>query len=280
VAGAPRDVAVRLELNEWNGTVEPRLVLRALCETRTGELGVLDDALGLSERIALQETRGESGSAPPHVGARSLCDRRGEGVAGVIGDLLVSGDDVLIACGDPGRWRHGLESTLGGLARGRADVASWDLLAMLPTVAEPYAHVFALDPPLADDAAGFLSGLPGAGFAHSGWGPPEQAIGDAALQSRLDFRGTVARVYRLLRDAAPIAADALDSLSEGWSPWDTAAAVRVLAELSLLELDGDAIRLLGAQRTELERSPAYRGHLALLEGAAAGLAPRPARAAA
>src|SRR5206468_12995221 len=27
------DVAVRLELNEWNGTVEPRLVLRALCPT-------------------------------------------------------------------------------------------------------------------------------------------------------------------------------------------------------------------------------------------------------
>jgi len=280
VAGMPSDVAVRLELNEWNGTVEPRLVLRALCDTRSGELGVLDDALGLSDRIALQETRGESSSAPPHVGARSVSDRRGEGVAGVVGDLLVSGDDVLIACGDPSRWRHGLESTLGGLTRGRAAIASWDLLALLPAVAEPYAHVFALDPPPAGDAAGFLSGLPGTGFAHSGWGPPEQAIGGAAIQGRLDFRSTVARVYRLLRDAAPIAADALDPLSEGCSPWDTAAAVRVLAELSLVELDGDAIRLLGAQRTEIERSPAYRAHLALLEGAAEQLAPRPARAAA
>ena len=137
--------------------------------------------------------------------------------------------------------------------------------------------MFALDPPPADDAAGFLSALPGAGFAHSGWGPPEQAIGAAALQGRLDFEATVARVYRLLREAAPIAADALDPLSEGCSPWDTAAALRVLAELSLVELDGESIRLLGARRTELERSPAYRAHLALLEGAAARLAPRPAR---
>ncbi|MFL5780181.1 MAG: single-stranded-DNA-specific exonuclease RecJ, partial [Thermoleophilaceae bacterium] len=31
------DAAVRLELNEWNGAVEPRLVLRALCPTEAGE---------------------------------------------------------------------------------------------------------------------------------------------------------------------------------------------------------------------------------------------------
>jgi single-stranded-DNA-specific exonuclease len=31
------DAAVKLELNEWNGTVEPRLVLRSLCPTRRGD---------------------------------------------------------------------------------------------------------------------------------------------------------------------------------------------------------------------------------------------------
>ena len=46
VGGEPRDVAVRLERNEWNGTVEPRLVLRALCEPRAGTFEVLDDAVG------------------------------------------------------------------------------------------------------------------------------------------------------------------------------------------------------------------------------------------
>src|SRR3954447_4195825 len=34
----PHDVAVRLELNEWNGAQEARLVLRALCPTRPGRI--------------------------------------------------------------------------------------------------------------------------------------------------------------------------------------------------------------------------------------------------
>src|SRR5215208_2596281 len=144
-AGEPRDVAVRLECNEWNGTVEPRLVLRALCEPRPGAFDVLDDALGLREHLELQLARPTAASAP--AAAREICDRRREGVAGVLGDLLASGDDVLIACTEPQRWRRGLDSTLAGLARGRAVIASWDLLGLLPALAEPYKHVFALDPP-------------------------------------------------------------------------------------------------------------------------------------
>jgi hypothetical protein len=77
-----------------------------------------------------------------------------------------------------------------------------------------------------------------------------------------------------------VAADSLDALLEGPSRWDSAVAVRVLAELSLVELEGDTIRLLGARTTELERSAAFRAHLAMLERAAARLAAEPARAAA
>ena len=94
-AGEPRDIAVRLERNEWNGTVEPRLVLRALCEPREGAFEVLDDALGLWEHLELQLAQPAAASRPP--AARETCDRRGEGVAGVLGDLLASGEDVLVA---------------------------------------------------------------------------------------------------------------------------------------------------------------------------------------
>ena len=128
-------MAVRLERNEWNGTVEPRLVLRALCEPRAGAFGVLDDALGLGGAPRAAARAAAPAREPP--AAREMCDRRGEGVAGVLGDLLASGEDVLVACVDPARWRRGLDATLAGLARGRAAIASWDLLARCPGSPRP-----------------------------------------------------------------------------------------------------------------------------------------------
>ncbi len=50
---AMHDVALRLEKNRWNGVVEPRVLLRALCPTEPGELNVL----GEGERLL--------GPAPP-----------------------------------------------------------------------------------------------------------------------------------------------------------------------------------------------------------------------
>ncbi len=269
-AGDPRDVAVRLESNEWNGTVEARLVLRALCEPRAGRFDVLDDALGLWEHFELQHARPSAASRPP--AARATCDRRGEGVAGVLGDLLASGEDVLVACGQPERWRHGLDSTLAGLARGRAAIASWDLLALLPALAEPYPHVFALDPPPVEDGPAFVTALPGAGLAHCAWGRAEEAVARSTIAARLDVRTTVIRVYRVLREAGPVAADALDPLLDPVASRAGAAlALRVLLELSLAQIEDGTVRLVDAQPTQLERSAAYRTHVASLEAAAAVL---------
>ena len=228
-AGETRDVAVRLELNEWNGTVEPRLVLRALCEPSPGALDVLDDALGLAEHLELQDNHPDGGWSRELVPARDLCDRREQGVAGVLGDLLASGEDVLIACGEPARWRRGLDATVAGLARGRAAIASWDLLALLPGVASPYTHVFALDPPPVDDGVAFTAALPGPGLAHCGWGAAEHGIAAATARARLDLRAAVAHVYRLLRDSAPLSVEALDGLlGKGESRSDHAVALRAL----------------------------------------------------
>jgi single-stranded-DNA-specific exonuclease len=271
-AGEPRDIAVRLERNEWNGTVEARLVLRALCEPRAGAFDVLDDALGLWEHFELQV--GRPSATSERTRARETCDRRGEGVAGVLGDLLASGEDVLVACGQPQRWRQGLDSTLAGLAHGRAAIASWDLLALLPALAEPYPHVFALDPPPAGDAVAHVGGLPGSGFAHCGWGPGEEAVARATITARLDVRTTVIRVYRALREAGPAATVALDSLLDPIaSRADAALALRVLLELSLVQIEDGTVLLLDAQPTQLERSPGYRAHVAALQEAAARLAP-------
>ncbi len=141
---------------------------------------------------------------------RETCDRRGEGVAGVLGDLLASGEDVLVACGEPQRWRRGLDSTLAGLARGRAAIASWDLLALLPSLAEPYPHVFALDPPPVEDGPSRSSARSRVPVSRAlRWGAG--GGGDRARNDRRLAR-TCARlspaVYRALRDAGPVAREA------------------------------------------------------------------------
>ena len=269
--GEPRDVAVRLERNEWNGTVEPRLVLRALCEPRAGAFDVLDDALGLWEHFELQLARPSAAAGP--VAARETCDRRGEGVAGVLGDLLASGEDVLVACGQAQRWRQGLDSTLAGLARGRASIASWDLLALIPALAKPYPHVFALDPPPVEDAVALVSALPGPGFAHCGWGPAEEAIARTVIESRRDVRSMITRVYRVLREAEPVDRNEVEALLASIAARaDCAFALRVLIELALIQIEEGTVRLLEMQPTRLENSAAYRAHVTWLDAAAAALA--------
>jgi hypothetical protein len=188
-------------------------------------------------------------------GRREQCDRRDEGVAGVLGDLLAGGDDVLVACVEPRRWRRGLDATLAGLARGRAALASWDLLAIRPVLAEPFPHVFALEPaPIGDPAA-----LPGDGFVHLGWGPAEEAVARAATAARRDVRGTVTQVYRALRAEAPSPLAELEAVLDAIAPRaDCALALRILTELSLVRIDGQVVHVPDARPTKLEHSEAYR----------------------
>ena len=134
---------------------------------------------------------------------------------------------------------------------------------MLPAVAAPYTHVFALDPPPAGDGVAFAGGLPGAGFAHCGWGPGEEAVARASVDSRRDLRGTVAAVYRAVREAAPAPVEELEPVLDAVAPRAQAAlALRVLLELSLAHIEQGTLRLADARPTQLEQSAAYRAHLA------------------
>ena len=46
------DIALRLERNRWNGMVEPRVLLRAMCPTLAGSLDVLGEEGTFWERLA------------------------------------------------------------------------------------------------------------------------------------------------------------------------------------------------------------------------------------
>lgn len=281
----PHDIAVRLERNEWNGRVEPRLLLRALCPAEPRECQVVGEEMSLDEAIPL--VRGRTLSAAP-LAERALLDRRAQGAAGVVGDLLSSGEDVLVACAHTGRRAGGL-ALLGGIAGGRLAVTSWEALAARPARAVPYPHVVALDPP-PRSPAGPVAHPAGKGLLHLAWGPADVDFARACAES-VDPRADLAAAYRALRAARRVGGHALATALRGAGryPRTSLHAARLLVildELGLVALDdeGPSCTVIAATtRTDLELSPAYRawaGELAATRRWLAAGAPTPLPAAA
>ena len=124
---SPSDAAVRLEVNHWNGAVEPRVVLersRPAGEGRRGEASPLPTvaARQRGRRRLVAAVRGRSSApistrrrGPP---AEAEVQRRDRSVAGgargrPIGELLSSGGRVLVVCADA---RAGRSSAAGATA--------------------------------------------------------------------------------------------------------------------------------------------------------------------
>ncbi|MEA2290947.1 MAG: single-stranded-DNA-specific exonuclease, partial [Solirubrobacteraceae bacterium] len=139
----PLDATFGLELNEWNGTVEPRLVLRHAQPPEPAPIALVgepEDDLA----AALAELDAPPGPPPaaPAPGPGAVRDRRDGGAAGVIAALVASGEPVLVVCADARARRRHLDGRLGGFA-----LCSWTALERDPALAAGAAHVVALDPP-------------------------------------------------------------------------------------------------------------------------------------
>jgi single-stranded-DNA-specific exonuclease len=261
------DAAVRLELNEWNGTVEPRLVLRSLSPV----------APQPSELVPAQEPfwdafAAASSPAAAAGGARELRDRRGSGFAGVLGDLLSSGEPVLVLTADPIRRRRALEL----IASRPVALTGWEDLLGRPELAAPYRHVVALDPPVAEsDPRALLSGS-GDGLLHLAWGAAEAEFALAVARRRLAPRDDLVLLYRALRPLGARSGDALAAALRGDGAQPRTASqcarlVRILGEVGIVEIDltapEPACRVIETGRTDLERSPTYRAGLERLAAA-------------
>ncbi|HEX6459522.1 MAG TPA: single-stranded-DNA-specific exonuclease RecJ [Thermoleophilaceae bacterium] len=254
----PRDVALRLELNRWNGTIEPRVVLRALCRIDHGECEVLEER---GEFWAALDAGAEPWSAlEPGPASREVCDRRGEGFAGVAGDLVSSGEPVLVVCADVARRRDVLAQVLGARV---APLVSWDGLAARPEIGTKFAHVVALDPPPHVAGEALLAALPGGGFAHLAWGEPEVAFALALAQAELDLRPPLTAIYRALRESGGAEGEQLRALLCGHgryprSPVLCRRLLAVLVELGLATYADRSCTLLEGVRADLETASTYR----------------------
>jgi single-stranded-DNA-specific exonuclease len=283
------DIALRLERNRWNGMVEPRAILRALCPTRPGELRVLGEEGSFWVRLARALERAGAPATGPGTSGHEPVDRRCEGFAGVAGDLFTSGEDVLVAVADVARRRQGLESIVAGLAPRGMAVASWRAIATEPELVRRFDHLVALDPPPRGRADPLLRGGP---CVHLAWGPVEAEFALLVFRAELDLRPALTDVYRALRGLAPGAApQALQAALAGSgryprSPECCARVLAVLRELGLVELalEEPSCRVREGVGGDLERSSVYRAcgeRLTAIERALAAELPegRAARAA-
>jgi single-stranded-DNA-specific exonuclease len=281
LAGKPHDLAVTLEANAWNGTIEPRVVLRSLSPTPGGDCAVLGEDTPFWEAVERELVADPRAFAdPPGPPVRALCDRRAEGFAGVAGELLASGEPVLVVAADTARRRDALAALLGGLSDGHLALVSWEAFLRDPSLAAGWPQLVALDPSATPRGEALLAAAPAAdghAFAHLAWGPAESEFALAAARAGLDLRPALVATYRSLRDTEAAGAEVLAAALRGDGrhsrpPEVCGRLLRVLTELGLVAYTplaggGPEWQLLESGRTDLGRSPAYRAYAERLAGA-------------
>jgi single-stranded-DNA-specific exonuclease len=288
-AQTPVEAAVRLEVNRWNGAIEPRLVLRhARRATRQG-IEVLGEPATFAEGISAELTRaldagrtsigrpktlttsprrgnvglgtGELDGRPSATG-RELRDVRGAGIGGILSDLIRSGEVVGVVAHAPHR-RSVLQERVGGFA-----LISWAALEDDPAKVQGYEHVVLIDPP-----ARPLEHLAGHGWTHLAWGEAELGFARRIHEWDYALRAPLTDLYRAVRTAGSMTGEACEAALRGDGPQPRSAAlagrlVRVLSELRLVDLEreGPALTVVAPPvRTSLERSPAFRAYQHRLE---------------
>lgn len=289
----PVDAAVRLEVNRWNGSVEPRVVLRELYPVEAGACACADaEWWGRFEqelRLPL-DAPGEEAAAEP---VEREVGRGGGSVAATVAELLLSGEEVLAVCGSSSR-----RARLAGLARfagGEPPVAcercggivvdalrrpaltDYAALERAPGLAAEFAHVVLVDPPasaqrerLAGRARGGWSGEGGhPGFLHLAWEANNVAAALATLEEELARRPVLVGVFRELRDAGEASGEELRAALRGdgprpRSPEAAARCFRVLDELGLVQgapEGGDGtVGVVSSESIDLDNSEAFRAY--------------------
>jgi single-stranded-DNA-specific exonuclease len=236
----PLDVSVKLELNEWNGAVEPRVVLGELYPALPGAAGGESPYPADEEwwrrvdaereaRLADWPPRPLIQTAHPRE-RRVVVDRRGGSGVAAVAALASSGEALLAVCADALRRRELIEraaapARFGGgsvalLAGAFADaaieegvrqlkaagagvaLADWAMLARHPSLPDEFEHLVIIDPPPFPHLQAVASGSTRqAGFLHLAWGEAEIELALRVHHLDWPLRPSLAALYRTLRDA-------------------------------------------------------------------------------
>jgi single-stranded-DNA-specific exonuclease len=266
----PVDAAVRLEVNRWNGSVEPRIVLRELYpHEEAAEAGADEHWWQRFER----ELAADPANWPP-TGLKVKSDltfrpvgrevvRPRSSPAAVIAELSsCGGGEVLAVVAD-----CELRAALAGEGVVLADDAA---LEADPELASRFEHVVLVDPPPFAhlERLATLATAEG-GYAHLAWGEAEHRFALAMLDEHLARRPVLIALFRDLREAGEVSGAELLAALRGSGPHPRGAAtaarcLRVLDELGLVHgsaAAGDgSVGVVSSEGTELERSAAFRAY--------------------
>jgi single-stranded-DNA-specific exonuclease len=267
----PVDVAVRLEVNQWNGAVEPRLVLREVYP-RAAEAN-LPEAAEWWQRFEMELGRDPAAWEGPNAPAVGEYERQvcisANAPAARIGELASSGGEVLALVADA--------SLRAGMACEGARLADYAELERDPALAGGFGHVVLVDPPASAQLLSLVSRAEGeAGYLHRAWGEAEWRFALSVLAVQLAQRPTLIALFRDLREAGEVSGEDLREalLGDGKRPRSAETAARcfrVLAELGLVQgepnASGGSAGVVSSESTDLERSASYRAYSARHEEA-------------
>jgi single-stranded-DNA-specific exonuclease len=265
----PVDATVRLEVNRWNGSVEPRLVLRELYPRDHASAEREGDGELLWWERFERELATDPADWPPTspaadpAGASRRELRPCSSPAAVVAELSSCGvGDVLAVVADRER-----RAALAGDGVVLADAIA---LESEPELATAFEHVVLVDPPAFVHVEGFaVRATSRGGYAHLAWGEAEHRFALAMLDEQLARRATLIALYRDLREADEVSGQELLAVLEGSgqhprSPETAARCLRVLFELGLAQgstaAGAGSVGVVSSEKTDLERSAAYAAY--------------------
>jgi single-stranded-DNA-specific exonuclease len=288
----PLDASLRLEVNRWNGSVEPQVVLRELYPVEAVCTCPGEEWWGRFERELRLPLEPSPGPDPQALGSREVV--RGHGsAAAAVAELLSSGAEVLAVCADASR-----RAALAGLARfgdrfakvacdrcggvsveGLRAPAAVEYLALerAPSLAREFSHVVLVDPPpsahherlVGRPVDGWEEGSGHPGYLHEAWQEADVAAALAALEAQLARRPVLIAAFRDLREAGEASGERLREALRGSGPHPrgpeaAARCFRVLDELGLVQgaPDGGSgtVGVVSSGGTDLARSAAFRAY--------------------
>ena len=262
--GAPVDATFTLERDEWQGVVQPRLLLRTASPCDPPPIELLGEGGDLLARALAELDRVlDVGEQPAPALARAESDHRGRGIAALLTELLATGERVLVLAADAqARLRH-LGPRLGGFA-----LASHAALERERGLAAGFPHLVALDPPTSRAAhlrAGAAAGAAGGTQRlFLAWGPAELRFAAHIHEQEYGLRDSLAACYRTLRDRGGAAGRELEAVLREAAPSPEGAGrlLAILTEVGLFDLDRQRLAVTVTERrcVTLEQSSAYRDY--------------------